>query len=235
MKIALFLEGCNFYVLKKQPDKVIARIDTARQMCKRLYGQDRNAQVLEGKCEWTLARMYKFIGEYEKAKMHIDTAFALTANCEKGEQSIMIYYVNGSIILVDKEKSQQDLKRAINSFKSAIAIASEEDYGTKIAQYCKINLARAYVGSSLTNTETSGAGVSKDNIEEAKIVLKNMEHEEMHHRTRWTYLLACSDVYRLDGQMQQANAYADQALTLAQTKQLQYEVKSKLAEYRKSS
>ena len=231
MKIALLLESCNLYVLNRQPDEVLARVDRAREMCMSLYRQEGNAQVLEGRCEWVLARLYKFKGDFERAKTHIDTAYSLTANCAIGEEKILINFVNGSILL-DSKKSRQDLRHAIASFESAITLASEEDYGMNMGQYCKIRLAQAYVGSSLNDPAKSREGLSQHNIDNAKRVLRDLEHTDMRHRTRWSYLLTCSDVYRLDGQMDQANAYADRAFDWAQEHELGHEVKSKFVEYR---
>ena len=55
-------------------------------MCMSLYSQESNAQVLEGRCEWVLARLHMFTEDFEKAKMHIDTNFTTMANCAKGEE-----------------------------------------------------------------------------------------------------------------------------------------------------
>ena len=232
IKIAVLLESCNSHVLNRKPDEVLAIVDQARTECTRLYTQEGNAQVLEGRCEWVLARMYQFEGDLEQAQTHIDTAFALTANCYMGEEMILINFVNGSIILDGKTKSRQKLNQAVHSFKSAITLASEEDYGMKMAQYCKINLALAYIGSSIFKPAKSRGGVSQDNIDEARKVVNDMEQEEMHIRTRWPYLLACSDVYRLDGQMDQAKAFIDQASKLAHENKLLYETKLKCLEIR---
>ena len=223
MKIAILLESCNMCMLNRQPDEVVARVDRAREMCMSLYSQEGNAQVLEGRCEWVLARLYKFKGDFGKAKTHIDMAFTTIANCAKGEEKILISFVNGSIILDSKTSSRKDLRHAINSFKFAISLASEEDYGMKMLQYCKIRLAQAYVGSSMDDPLENADNISQDNINEAKRVLRDMEHEKMHPRTRWTYMITCADVYRLDGQLDQALAFAEKGFEFARKNNLVHE------------
>ena len=156
----------------------------------------------------------------------------LTASCAKGEEKILINFVNGPILLDSKKKSHQDLRHAIASFESAITLANEEDYGMNMGQYGRIRLAQAYVGSSLNDPAKSREGLSQHNIDNAKRVLRDLEHTDMKHRIRWSYLLTCSDVYRLDGQMDQANAYADRAFDWAQEHELGHEIKSKLVEFR---
>ena len=223
IKIALLLESCNLCMLNKKPDEVLTRVDRAREMCMSLYNQEGNAQVLEGRCEWVLARLYKFKGDFKKAKTHIDTAFTNIANCSKGEEKILISFVNGSIILDSKTSSRKDLRHAINSFKFAISLASEEDYGMKMLQYCKIRLAQAYVGSSMDDPLENPDNVSQDNINEAKQVLRDMEHEKMHPRTRWAYMITCADVYRLDRQLKQALAFAEKGFEFARKNNLVHE------------
>ena len=232
MKIALLLESCNLCMLNKQPDEVLVRVARAREMCMNLYSKESNAQVLEGRCEWVLARLYMYTEDFEKAKTHIDTAFTTIANCAKGEEKILISFVNGSIILDSKTNSRKDLQHAINSFKFAVSLASEEDYGMKMVQYCKIRLAQAYTGSSLDDLLENRDEVSQDNINEAKRVLRDIEHEEMHPRVKWRYLITCADVYRLDRQDKRALELAEKGFEFARKNNLMHETsKENLAKF----
>ena len=225
MKIAFLLESCNPFMFNKQFETVFARVEQAREMCTKLYSRDGNAQVLEGRCEWVLSRLHKLKGEPDKAITHTNTAFSLIANCEPGEEMILTSFNHGCLLLNNKARTLGDLKKAINSFKFTISCASQEDYGTRIVQYCKLRLAQAYVAApsrfhsgiqSDDQEEMSPVEVTRENIEEAKQILRDLEQQDMHHRTRWSYYITCSDVYRVDGQTEQATTFADKAEEVAQ-------------------
>ena len=222
-KIALLLESCNPYIFNRQFEEVFTRVEQAREMCTELYSCDSNAQVLEGRCEWVLSRLYKLKGETDEAIMHTNTAFSLIANCEPGEEMILTSFNHGCLLLNKKERTLGDIKKAITSFKFAISCASQEDFGTRIVQYCKLRLAQAYAGapskftsSSVDQEEMSRVEVPRKNVEEAKRILRELEDEDMHHRTRWSYYVTCSDVFRIDGQTEQAATFADKALEVTQ-------------------
>ena len=77
VKIALTLESCTMYVIDNQPDVVISRVERARVMCAELHDKGRNMQALEGRCEWVLARLYRYLKDNDKAREHLDKALFL--------------------------------------------------------------------------------------------------------------------------------------------------------------
>ncbi|XP_064393690.1 uncharacterized protein LOC135341125 [Halichondria panicea] len=224
MKIALLLESCNPYVLSKKSEEVLLRVKRARKMCTQLYDQDSNPQVLEGRCEWVLSRLYKLLGDLHESRKHLDTAFSLIANCEPGEENMLASFMLGCILLDCENKSIGEEKRTINSFKFVLSLATEQDYGTKIIQFCQIRLAQAYVGSSVRSPGKSTEEVSQVNREDAKILLREIDQQHMRPRTRCLYFMTCSDVYRTDDKIEKASAYAEQAMEIAQEHNLTHEV-----------
>ncbi len=225
VNIALLLESCNPCVLSKNSEEVVSRVERARKMCMVLYGKGSNAQVLEGRCEWVLSRLYKLLGDIKESKTHLDTAFSLFANCQPGEENMLASFMQGCILLDTPNKSTGEEIQTINAFKFVLTVANSEDFGTKISQFCKIRLAQAYIGSSVRSPGKTKEEVPRVNREEAKKVLKDIDQKHMKPRTKCLYFMTRSDVYRTDGQIEEASKYAQQAMTIAQENNLSHEVK----------
>ncbi len=222
--IALLLESCNPYVLSKKSEEVLSRVERAREMCTVLYGQDSNPQVLEARCEWVLSRMFKLLDDLHESKIHLDAAFSLFGNCEPGEEYMLGSFMLGCILLDRQNKSIGEEKRTISAFKAVLSQAGYEDFGTKIFQFCKIRLAQAYIGSSVRSPGKNKEEVSRVNREDAKNVLREVNRKDMQPRTECLYFMTCSDVYRTDGQIEEASVYAQQAMEIAQEYKLSHEV-----------
>ncbi len=144
VKIALILESCSPFIKDNQLKEVLARVERSREMCNNLYSQGSNAQVLEGRCEWVLARMHKFKGEHVKAEAHINTAFNFIAHCEPGEERMLISFEHACILLQSERKTPGVLQKATNSLLFANSLAEIQDYGTNMVQQCKIHLAQTH-------------------------------------------------------------------------------------------
>ncbi len=154
MKIALLLESCSPFIKNNQLE-VLARVERARKMCNNLYSQGSNAQVLEGRCEWVLARMHKFKGEHNKAEAHINTAFNFIAHCEPGEERMLISFEHACILLESGRKTPGLVQKATTSLLFANSLAEIQDYGTNMVQQCKIRLAQTHlhISSSMEKNE----------------------------------------------------------------------------------
>ena len=213
MKIAILLESCMLYIVDVQPDVVIGRVDKAREMCITLYNQQCDALVLEGRCEWVLAELYRCRNEYDKAKTHINSAFHCIFNYETGEDRALINYTHSSILL--DEESTVDITKAINALVMSISNASQMGLGFLIQQ-CKIRLAQAYL---------------KTNTAKAMQVLSELNSEELPPRTQCMLAYTWSDVYRTKEDIEQAKVYAQLALDIAQ--RYDFEVEKKSAEKRR--
>lgn len=224
MKIVLILESCNPFILDKKPEEVESRVEQAQKMCMVLHRQESNAQVLDGRCQWVLSRMHKLLGNLQESKKHLESAFSLLGGCEPGESNMLASFMQGCILLDFEGKSIGDQNRTINAFKIALSIASHEDFGTKIIPFCKIRLAQAYINSSVRSPGKSEKEIPRVNREDAKKRLGEIDLEDLKPRTKCLYFMTCSDVYRTDGQIEEAIAYAQQAMEFAQENNLSHEV-----------
>ncbi len=73
VEIATLLESWNILCVEEQKQQVHPRVEHAQQMCaelhsKELHSEQQNSQPLEGRYQWVLAKLYRCIGDYEKAK-----------------------------------------------------------------------------------------------------------------------------------------------------------------------
>ncbi len=92
-------------------------------------------------------------------------------------------------------------------------MSEQESYGMDIAQHCKIRLAQGYIGVSPDNPHSSKGNISQDDLKRANKLLEGIEakHKDMKPAAKCLYLIACSDVYRLSGESNEAREYTKQA------------------------
>ncbi len=197
-RIAFCLERCYFYITNIEETKRI--VFEARKM-NRKNGKN---TVLESRCELVLGRCYTVCGEKDQAKKCLDCAFTALSAFESGEDAILAnYFVACSLSTDQSDEITIFLQRVIY-------IAAKQNYGMDIAQYCKIRLAQAYIGVSADNPDSSKRDVSQDDLKRASQLFK-LKHEDMQPAAKCLYLIACSDVHRLDGKFDEAREYAKQA------------------------
>lgn len=216
LKIALILESCNPYVIRKQSEEVIKRVDRARKMCIKLYEQDCNARVLEGRCEWVLARLYSYKKELHKSSSHINSAFCLISDCVPGEEKMLICFVNAYNLLTGDHTILARLKKAETQLKLVITLAEYEDYGTNIALYCKLFLARILIGYYDNDGADGEKLILTEAIEEANKLLKDTEKHNMPYRTKAAFLRTQSLIFKREGLEDQALNCSMEARAIAE-------------------
>lgn len=220
MKIALLLESCTMYITDNQPEVVQERVKQARLKCLEL--EFSNSQILEGRCEWVLAKLYRYVRDYTKADQHIRNAFHYHRNCEQGEDRALTNYCHACILLSVESSSSRDVETAISDLNIAIKSASEKKYGLDTS-HCKIRFAQANVGSS----SHQPPGTSKvHSVTDAQRALEEITEKDLQPRTRCMYHYTWSDVYRTTGQMDNAKQSAELALSIAKQHDFKTEIKS---------
>ena len=231
MKIAFLLESTYSFILDKQSTEVFARVDKAREMCNELYRYSRNAQAMEGRCEWILAKHYRYTGEHDKALSHLKEAFFLIGNYEPGEEKALANYCHGCTLVDMGTKTPKEKATAINALTTAVGCADQAERGVKIEcilKHGKIRLAQAYLGSSPKRPVGNNEEVPGDCVEDAKRILGDIHEQELdsHPRTKCMFLYTWSDVYKACGQFDEAGRSAELALDIAEKCSLKDEQRS---------
>jgi len=222
MRIAFLIESCHAHMYKRESAKLLAKVEQAREMCNRLYGYECNAQVLEARCEWILARLYRYNKQFDKALAHVNTALCLLANYEQGEDRALANCCHGTL-LMETTKSSREQRQAINALTISIECSNTQDYG-EASIFTYIILAQAYIGS-MALSPAENRRVPSEYIVEAKKILQAFDQSyfSMDHRAHCAYLVTLSDVYRLNGELEQARKCADTALKITQAHRLDRE------------
>lgn len=230
MKIAVLLESCTMFITQKNEREVLARVETAEKMCDQLHSEGYNVDMLEARCQWAKAKLYRYTKELNKAEEHIAIARSKLHNCEEGEERALVSYCYACILLA---KTSKDENQAFRDLHLAIRCAREgESPHLKQGKYgldpthCKLRLAQAYVGSSTGNTGKKLGEVTQENIREATTVLKTIEEKDLQNRQKCMYLYTWSDVLRVGGQLDEAIGHADKAFRLAQKHNFKTEIES---------
>jgi hypothetical protein len=97
LHVAVLLESCTGYIIRKQRDRVIEIVTRARELCSNI---DNNCETyLRGRCEYTMARMYQYANENDKALRCIRKAGHIQYNVEFGEDTALRNYCNGCILV----------------------------------------------------------------------------------------------------------------------------------------
>ncbi len=223
MKIAVLLESCTMHITKKDSKEVMARVELAMHMSERLHRQDRNVDMLEGRCEWVKAKLYRYTKELDKAEEHITAARSKLYNCEEGEETALVSYCHACILLSKPDRTSADEEQAIDDLYLAIRCARQgESEDLKQGKYgldpthCKIRLAQARVGSSTGSTGKAVGEVPYESVTEATWILEGINQEDLQYRQKCMYLYTCSDVCRVGGNEQEAVKCAQEAFQIAQ-------------------
>ncbi|XP_064395492.1 uncharacterized protein LOC135342630 [Halichondria panicea] len=223
IKIAVLLESCTMYITNKESEVVLARVKLAENMSKQLHKQKNNVDMLEGRCEWVKAKLYRYTKQLDKAEEHITVARSKIWNCEEGEEKALVSYCYACILLSKPDRTLRDEGRAIDDLHEAIRCARQgESESLKKGKYgldsthCKLRLAQAYVGSSTGNTGKDVGEVSQENIAEATRIMKEIKQNDLEYRQKCMYLYTSSDVWRVGGNKTEAVKCAQEAFALAQ-------------------
>ena len=214
-KIAFCLEISYFCADDIKQTKLI--VSRAKEMMKKLDGC--NKQVLEVRYRLILGRCYRICEKNDKARKHLDNALAIlyVQNIERGEDAILANYFKACSLM----KSADKVDMVVKCLKNAIDIAQKQVYGMDIAHFCKIRCAQAYIGVSADNPVSCKEIISPSSLKDAKGLLKDLEdnhYSDMNPAAKCFYLIACSDVYRLAGNVDKAREYAKQAEKTAMSK-----------------
>lgn len=176
-----------------------------------------NRCFLMGRCEWVLAKMYRYTGEIDKALEHIQKATDHQSGIECGEDAALTTYCHACILLerlndpIRYSCSPEDTKNAEVFLERAIDYASNENYGLDIS-HPRIRLAQLNLGSSPSNP---GTKMDSRSISRARNSLKAVTFYALAPRTKCVYYYTKSDLVYNCNKVDEARDLAQLALDIA--------------------
>ena len=228
--VAVLLESCTGLIIQKQRDRVLQVVTKARELCSKI---DNNCETyLHGRCEYTMARMHQYANERDEALKCIRMARHIQYNVEFGEDKALTNYCNGCILLeclansTDSHTDEFNIKEAETSLESAIMPYDKSKiYGLNVA-HPKIRLAQLYLGSSSC---CPGTVTDLKRLEKAQYYLEKVAEpsvENLAPRTQCIYYYTQSDLYRNNGDLEEARSSAQKALAIAEENSFTTEIES---------
>ena len=244
--VAVALRNCSGYVTRKMTKKVLCVVGQAKQLCKSIDND--NGRVLESKCEWMLAKMYRYNKDFDKAMEHIENAqmMHLRYNIAPGEDTTLCNYCKGCILAsqlaktkqLDKsnlassplsehkasERSSRKFEEAKQCLRMAIDHAAIQDYAIYQSHHM-IRLAQLCLHSSQFET---GISDDKYQIAEAEAALNcdYIDEKVLAPRTKCLFYVTRSDLYRNKKELKLAEEEAQRAMDIAVKNEFSTEIKS---------
>ena len=228
-QIAIKLENCTGHITRRDRDTVLLEVGKAMQMCQSgLKSTSDNRNLLLGRCEWVLAKLYRYTGEIDKALEYIEKAAELQSGTESGEDAALTNYCHACIILERLSNpdryscSPDDRGKAQCLLERAIYYASNREYGLDLS-HPRIRLAQLYLGSSPSQP---GRIHDSDSIDKARSSLGAIrDFEKLSVRSRCIFYFTKSDlVYNCS--KDDAKRYARLALSIATENNFRTEILS---------
>ena len=224
LQIAVTLENCTGYITRREEDTVLTHVERARELCE-LVPSD-NWTFLRGRCEWVLAKLYRYVKDSDAALKHIRQAMELQFNVESGEDAALTNYCHACILLesLAVKYCVEDSRKAKVSLEFAIHYASNEDYGLDLS-HPRIRLAQLYLGSSPSqpgrNQDPSSLSKAKSSLQVVEKVLDTLAP-----RTQCIFYFTKSDLLHNESETAEAKRLAQLALDIATENNFKTEVAS---------
>ena len=244
--VAVALRNCSGYVTRGMTMKVLQVVSEAKRLCRSIDND--NGRVLESKCEWMLAKMYRYKKDFNKSMEHIENAqmIQFKFNIAAGEDTTLCNYCKSCILAsqlaktkqtyessvtlsplsVQKasERSKKKYQEAKQCLRKAIDHAAIQDYAIYQSHHM-IRLAQLCLHSSQYE-----AGTCEDDnqITEAEAALNSdyIDENVLGLRTKCLFYVTRSDLYRNKGQLTLAREEAQRAMEIAMNNKFDTEIKS---------
>lgn len=224
LRVVALLERAVSWVFRRNEKLVLDLVAKARELCTEVEGD--NATFLEGRCEYILSRLYRYLQQYDKAQEHIHKATYILHMAEPGEDSAFVHYCDACIQVekLSKDPTEKELQRAHWSYEYAIDHARTHDSGLDlVAPHSFMRLAQMYLGSS---HYSAGSQTDKESISKASNCLAEVDQRSLAHRSECHYLIIHSDLKRCQQDPQNARVSAQSALEIARSYNFTLEITS---------
>ena len=129
LRIVANLESAVSWIFRKKEDKVLHFVFEAKVLSAQVDGD--NAIILEGRCEYILSRLYRYLRQFDKAEQHVQKAIYLLHMVAPGEDTAFVHYCNGSIQVerLSNNSTERECRHAQLSYEHAIDHARIHDSG----------------------------------------------------------------------------------------------------------
>lgn len=222
--VAVMLRNCSGYVTRKMTDAVTNAVEKARKICEEIRND--NGVILRSRCEWMLAKMYRYMNKSADAQKHIENAFYihLQYNVQPGEDTALSNYCQACILLESVAKSwcSRDADFARKCLKTATDHAILGDYGLYVSHH-HIRLAQLCLHSS---PHRVGSCTNTNLLKEAGSALRSVDEDVLAPRTSCLFYITKSDLYRNLKRFTEARKYAEMAHEIAQRSNFKTELHS---------
>ena len=222
--IAVMLRNCSGYVTRKQTDIVKSTVAKAYRLLDEVDND--NGVVLRSRCEWMLAKMYRYMNNSEEAQKHVETALSIhfRFNVQPGEDTALSNYCQACILLesIAKNWCPREIDYARKCLKTATDHAVLGDYGLYVSHH-HIRLAQLCLHSS---QHQAGTCTDPNLLKEAGNALKGVDEDVLAPRTSCLFYLTKSDLYRNMKRSIEAKKYAEMAHEIAKSNSFKTELHS---------
>ena len=204
------IELARSFIFKTQNKRAEELLSAALEICGKILGN--NAFFIYGKCHYTLADLYRFTNDYDRAKEHSGKALGALNSVKPGLDTANAHYVNGCILLerhITKPSTPTDIQMIERFFNSAIHDGEDNDVARRVTtpqSYCR--LAQLYMSSA--NRVTG----NEDNLIRARQLLdacKLCDLETISQISRYLYYVIESEWYANNGDTEKADDAAMKA------------------------
>ena len=227
------IELARSFIFRTQNERAEEPLSAALEICGKISdknanlvpeARNKNAFIIYGRCHYTLADLYRFKNDYERAKEHSGKALDALDDVKPGLDTANAHYVNGCILLerhIAKPSIPLDIQVIERFFNSAISDGEDSDVARQVTtpqSYCR--LAQLYMISAV-GTICSAIGVTsnEDNLKKARQSLdacKWCDLDIISQRSRYLYFVVESDWYTINGDTEKADDAALKAHQIAE-------------------
>jgi tetratricopeptide (TPR) repeat protein len=228
--VAVALRNCSGYVTRKMKEKLLSIVGEAKELCKRIDND--NGRVLESKCEWMLAKMYRYSKDFDKAIEHIENAqlIHLRYNIAAGEDTTLCNYCKGCILASQLAKTKQwdESSKKFEEAKLCLRRATEHAAIQDFAIYQSHHMIRLAQLCLHSSQFEAGTCKDEDQITEAEAALNShyIDEKVLAPRTKCLFYVTRSDLYRNKGKLTLAEEEAQRAKDIAMKNRFDTEIKS---------
>ncbi len=214
LQVVGLLESAVSWVFRKEKEKVLWFVGQAKNLLAKVKGD--NSDLLEGRSEYILSRLYRYLKQYDEAQKHVEKAVYLLKYAEPGEDSAFVQYCDACIKVerLSEKATVEEIKAAEESYGYAIDHARRHDSGLDlVAPHSLMRLAQMYLGSS---HYSAGSNCDSENIQRASECLRQVNVPSLAQRSKCHFYFIQSDLHRSRRERCEARGSANLALDVAE-------------------
>ena len=224
-EVVAYLQKAISWVIRRNPQIVIQLVNEAKKIIKtKIYGENHSGLLCKSEC--TLARLYRYLKDYEKAREHVAKAKELLYGIEVGEDSARLHYCEACVTVecLNGQSTEQDFERVDELFARAIFDDRIHESGLGlIAPHSLLRLAQMCLSSTHF---TPGTTTNYKKIERARNCLNAIIYSSLSQRSKCLYCLIESDLHRNCGRLDKAKESLDFALSISKEYNFELEISS---------